>query len=362
MSGNTIGKMLRLTTFGESHGIIIGGVLDGFPPDIIIDYDLIDLDMKRRQPGQSDISTSRKEDDKVEIISGVTNGKSTGAPIAFFIQNTNVRPQDYKEVETAFRPSHADYTYYKKYGVSGITGGGRSSARETATRVAAGAIAKCFLSKFGVNIQAYTSGIGNIDLAKDYKNLDLKLTESNSVRCPDAIMAESMEKLILDAKESGDSVGGRITAMISGLAAGVGEPVFDKLQAALAGAMLSIPAAKGFEYGSGFGGSYMKGSEHNDEFVADKKGNISTVTNFSGGIQGGISNGNDIYFRVAFKPVSSIFKTQKTVDITGKNVELTLKGRHDSCVVPRAVPVVEAMAALVVADFMIAGGSCCLTR
>jgi chorismate synthase len=362
MSGNTFGKLLRLTTFGESHGNIIGGVLDGFPPDIIIDYDLIDLDMKRRQPGQSDISTSRKEADKVEIISGVSNDKSTGAPIAFFIKNTDVRPQDYKEVETAFRPSHADYTYYKKYGVSGITGGGRSSARETAARVAAGAIAKCYLTQFGIKIHAYTSGVGDVDLAKDYKNLDLKLTESNSVRCPDAIMAESMEKLILDAKESGDSIGGRVTAVIFGLAAGIGEPVFDKLQAALAGAMLSIPAAKGFEYGSGFGGSYMKGSNHNDEFVADKKGNISTVTNFSGGIQGGISNGNDIYFRVAFKPVSSIFKTQKTVDVNGKNVELTLKGRHDSCIVPRAVPVVEAMAALVVADFIIAAGSRYLTR
>ncbi|MBS4013107.1 MAG: chorismate synthase [Bacteroidetes bacterium] len=353
MSGNSIGKLLKLTTFGESHGKIIGGVLDGFPPGVEIDFALIERDMKRRRPGQSEISTPRNEADVVEIVSGINNGVSTGCPISFFIRNNDIRPQDYNSVREVFRPSHADYTNFIKYGKHGITGGGRSSARETATRVAAGAIAKCFLLKYGVSVQAFTSGVGNIDIDKDYTKYNLEETEQNIVRCPDISLAKEMEQLIIQAKQDGDSLGGRVSCLVKGLMPGIGEPVFDKLQSLLAAAIMSIPSVNGFEYGSGFEGSYMKGSNHNDVFQADAKGKISTLTNFSGGIQGGISNGNDIYFRVAFKPVPSIFKTQKSVDTKGQNIEFKLQGRHDSCVVPRAVPVIEAMTALVLSDLIL---------
>ena len=353
MSGNIFGRFLRLTTFGESHGKYIGGVIDGFPPGVSIDFALISQEMQRRRPGHTSVSSPRKEDDFVEFLSGLQNGKTTGAPIAFLIKNKDAKPSDYQTLGDVFRPSHADYTYFKKYGAKPISGGGRASARETAARVAAGAIAKCLLKNYGISILAYTSGVGEIDLQNEPKDLSFKTIESNAVRCPDPVVASKMEELIVKTSKEGDSLGGRINCVISGIIPGIGEPVFEKLQAMLAQAMLTIPAVKGFEYGSGFSGSYMKGSEHNDEFVADENGNISTQSNFSGGIQGGISNGNDIYFRVAFKPVSSIKKKQKTVDIAGKNREIQIEGRHDSCVVPRAVAIVEAMAALVIADYFL---------
>lgn len=356
MRGNIFGKLLQLSTFGESHRKFIGGVLTGFPSGIIIDFELIEKDMERRRPGQTVTSSERSEPDKIEIVSGINNGKSTGAPIMFYIHNKDARPEDYKELENIFRPSHADYTYYKKYGEFAPSGGGRSSGRETANWVAAGALAKCFLNRFGIIINAYTSGIGDIELDKSHEEIDFAISESNFISCPDMEIAKKMEKLILDVKEKGDSIGGRINCVIQGLMPGVGEPVFDKLQACLGKAMLSIPAVKGFEYGSGFAGSHMLGSDHNDEFYSDEQGNISTHTNNSGGIQGGISNGCNVYFRVAFKPVSSILKTQRSVDVSGKPTEFKIQGRHDSCVVPRAVPVVEAMAALVVADLLLVSG------
>ncbi len=354
MSGSIFGEYVKLATFGESHGKMIGGVLDGFPAGIDIDIELIENEMKRRCPNQSGFSTDRSEPDKFEIVSGVFNGKSTGAPIAFFIENKDVRAEDYDELKDVFRPSHADYTYYQKYGIKGISGGGRSSARETACRVLAGAIAKCFLKSYNISVKAFTSGIGNIDLDKDYKELDLSNSDNNAVRCPDTQVAKAMEDLLLKTKEEGDSLGGRISCVIRGVMPGLGEPVFDKFHAVFAKAMLSIPAAKGFEIGSGFHGSYMKGSQHNDEFFVDDNKMVSTKTNFSGGVQGGISNGNDIYFRLAFKPVSSIRKKQNTINLAGESKEIEIGGRHDICVVPRAVAVVEAMAWLVIADFLIA--------
>ncbi|MFO8066377.1 MAG: chorismate synthase [Bacteroidales bacterium] len=353
MSSNSFGNFLRFTSFGESHGKMIGGVLDGFPPGVLIDFDFIKAEMMRRRPGYSGISSNRKEADEVEIISGVHNGISTGAPIAFLINNENARPDEYSNIRDSFRPSHADFTYYKKYGISGLSGGGRSSARETACRLAAGALAKCFLRTYNINISAYTSGIGSIDLEKAYNELNLDISKGNPVSCPDPEKAVIMENLILEYKNKGDSIGGRISCVIKGVLSGLGDPVFDKLQANLAKAMLSIPAAKAFEYGSGLSGSYMTGSQHNDEFFIDKNNSVHTRTNFSGGIQGGISNGEDIYFKVAFKPVSSISKKQNTVNVKGESEQIEINGRHDSCVVPRAVPVVEAMAALVIADALI---------
>lgn len=349
MSGNTFGAFLRLTTFGESHGPAIGGVLDGFPSGIPIDEDFIRKEMARRRPGQSSITTRRDEEDQVEILSGVYQGKSTGAPIGFIIRNTDQRPADYDQNVNLYRPSHADYTWDKKFGFRDPRGGGRSSARETAARVAAAAFAKQFLSQHGVLFKAWVSQVGHIQLDKPYSDLNLDLIESNEVRCPDNDIAQQMIGHIKEIRKQGDTVGGVITGIIKKVPAGLGEPVFDKLNADLAKAMFSIPAVKGFEIGSGFSGSEMKGSEHNDPFVSDK-GKVRTSSNNSGGIQGGISNGEDIFFRVAFKPVSTIMMEQDTVNSQGQPATIKGKGRHDPCVVPRAVPVVEAMAALVIAD------------
>ena len=347
---NTFGNIFRLTTFGESHGEAIGGVVDGMPAGITIDTDFIQAELDRRRPGQSNITTSRKEPDRVELLSGVFEGKSTGCPIGFIVRNTNQHSGDYDNMRELFRPSHADYTYYNKYGVRDHRGGGRSSARITISRCVAGALAKMVLRQMGISIQAYTSQVGNIALDRDYRKYDLTLTETNAVRCPDQKKAEEMISLIEEVKADGDTIGGVITAVIKGCPPGLGEPEAGKLHAALGAAMLSINAVKGFEYGEGFDGVSQRGSEQNDIFLA-MDGKITTATNHSGGIQGGISNGQDIYFRVAFKPVATLLREQNTVDIDGKATTLTAKGRHDPCVLPRAVPVVEAMAAMTILDY-----------
>ena len=349
---NTFGNIFRLTTFGESHGEAIGGVVDGMPAGIDIDLGFIQEELNRRRPGQSQITTSRQEPDQVELLSGVFEGKSTGCPIGFIVRNTNQHSQDYENMRCLFRPSHADYTYQQKYGIRDHRGGGRSSARITISRCVAGALAKLVLKRQGINIQAYTSQVGDIALERDYRQYDLSLTEQNAVRCPDAAKAAEMEQLILEVKQAGDTIGGVITCVIKGCPAGVGEPEFGKLHAALGSAMLSINAVKGFEYGAGFAGVTARGSEQNDIF-RQMDGQISTATNHSGGIQGGISNGQDIYFRVAFKPVATILQEQETVDLEGNSTTLKARGRHDPCVLPRAVPVVEAMAAMVVLDYIL---------
>ena len=350
MAGNSFGEIFRLTTFGESHGAGIGGIIDGCPAGLAIDSDMISKEMSRRIPGQSAITSSRKEDDDFEILSGIFEGKSTGVPIAFLIRNLDYIPSDYDNLKNTFRPSHADFTYFQKYGIRDHRGGGRSSARETAARVCGGAIAKQILALEGVKINAFVSQIGNIKVEKKIMDLDLSLTEKSLVRCPDSEISEKMIRYIEEIKSEGDSAGGIVHCIISNPLTGWGEPVFDKLQADLGKAMLSINAVHGFDYGSGFSSVTMKGSEHNDLFQNDKEGNIFTATNHSGGIQGGISNGMDINFRVAFKPVSTIMKEQTTINERGEAVILNVKGRHDPCVVPRAVPIVEAMAALVLVD------------
>jgi chorismate synthase len=347
MAGNSFGTLFRLTTFGESHGKAIGGILEGCPPNIQIDLDAIQNEMDRRKPGQSAIVTQRKEADRVEFLSGLFEGKTTGTPIGFVIYNSNQKSKDYDHIKDSYRPSHADYVYDQKYGIRDHRGGGRSSARETACRVVAGAIAKQFLKDLTIN--AFVSQVGSLTLSKSYQELDLNLVDSNPVRCPDPDTAAAMEALIRDVRKSGDTIGGVITGVIKNVPVGLGEPVFDKLHAQLGKAMLSINAVKGFEYGSGFDGVTMKGSEHNDAFNADG----STKTNHSGGVQGGISNGMDIYFRVAFKPVATLIQDYETIDKEGNAVQAKGKGRHDPCVVPRAVPIVEAMAALVMADFVL---------
>ena len=346
---NSIGSLLRLTTFGESHGVAIGGVLDGYPAGVLIDEEFVRGEMRRRRPGQSAITTSRNEADEVQFLSGIFEGRSTGAPIAFTIMNSNNRSADYENLRETFRPSHADYVYDCKYGVRDHRGGGRSSARETAVRVCAGALAKLALAQLGIDIKAFTSQVGEIALPGGYEAYDLSLAESNAVRCPDATVAASMEQLILEVKRAGDTVGGIVTCVVKGAPVGLGEPLYDKLSASLASAMMSINAAKGFEYGNGFAAAAGRGSQQNDIFYNDG-GRIATRTNNSGGIQGGISNGNDICFRVAFKPVATLLMELPTVTKGGEETVLLARGRHDPCVVPRAVPVVEAMAALVVLD------------
>jgi chorismate synthase len=348
---STYGKVFKIATFGESHGVGIGVVIDGCPAGVDFDPDFIQRELTRRKPGQSRITTQRKEADEFEVLSGVFEGKTTGTPIAMVIRNEDQRSKDYSHIAAQFRPSHADYTYQAKYGIRDYRGGGRSSARETAARVAAGAVAKLLLAQLGVEIQAYVSQVGHIKLAKTYKQLDLTMTETNAVRCPDSEMAEEMFGYIDDVRKKGDSVGGVVDCVIKGAPAGWGEPVFDKLHAELGKAMLSINAVKGFAYGSGFEGVAMLGSEHNDAFFMDENNEVHTRSNYSGGIQGGISNGEDIYFKVAFKPVATIMQDQESVDQHGDVAIVQGKGRHDPCVVPRAVPIVEAMAALVLADF-----------
>ncbi|WP_278035828.1 chorismate synthase [Flavobacterium nitratireducens] len=345
MAGNSYGTLFRITTFGESHGEALGGIIDGCPSGIALDFDAIELEMSRRKPGQSAIVTQRKEPDAVQFLSGVFEGKTTGTPIGFIIPNTNQKSDDYSHIKDNYRPSHADYVYDQKYGFRDYRGGGRSSARETASRVVAGAIAKQMLSNIKIN--AYVSAVGSLSLDKPYQDLDFSKIESNPVRCPDEAMAAKMEDYIKQIRKEGDTVGGVVTCVIQNVPVGLGEPVFDKLHAELGKAMLSINAVKGFEFGSGFEGSKMKGSAHNDLYNADG----TTKTNLSGGIQGGISNGMDIYFRVAFKPVATIMQKQDSLNNKGEITEMTGKGRHDPCVVPRAVPIVEAMAAIVLADF-----------
>lgn len=347
---NTTGRIFRLTTFGESHGEAIGGVVDGMPAGIAIDLDFIQQELNRRRPGQSSITTSRNEADKVELLSGVFEGKSTGCPIGFIVRNTNQHSNDYDNMRQLFRPSHADYTYTQKYGLRDHRGGGRSSARITISRCVAGALAKLVLRQLGIQITAYTSQVGTIALDNDYHRYNLSLTESNDVRCPDQQKAEEMIQLIQQVKAEGDTIGGTITCVIQGCPVGLGEPEFGKLHAQLGAAMLSINAVKGFEYGEGFAGVTQRGSEQNDIFTVGADSAVTTETNHSGGIQGGISNGQDIYFRVAFKPVATLLREQNTVDIHGQATKLTARGRHDACVLPRAVPVVEAMAAITILD------------
>jgi chorismate synthase len=349
--GNTFGKFFSITTFGESHGPAIGVVIDGCPAGLAIDEEFIQAELDRRKPGQSKITTQRKESDSFRILSGVFEGKTQGTPIAITIDNEDQRSKDYSHLENTFRPSHADFTYEAKYGTRDHRGGGRSSARETASRVAAGAIAKLFLKQHGVDIAGFVSQVGDIK-APHYTELDLARTEDTIVRCPHPATAEKMISLIDSVRLDRDTVGGIVTCVIRNTPAGLGEPVFDKLHAELGKAMLSINAVKGFEYGSGFSGITMRGSQHNDEFYNDS-GKVRTRTNHSGGVQGGISNGEDIYFNVAFKPVATIMQDQQSVDKDGKETTVSGKGRHDPCVVPRAVPIVEAMAALVIADFVL---------
>lgn len=347
---NTFGHIFTLTTFGESHGTAVGGVIDGMPAGISIDMDFIQSELDRRRPGQSDLTTARDEADKIEVLSGIFEGKSTGAPIGFIVHNTNHHSQDYEHLRCLFRPSHADYTYHEKYAIRDYRGGGRTSARITISRCTGGAFAKLALRQTGIHIKAYTSQVGTVALDHDYTHYDLSQTETNAVRCPDADKAAQMATLIREVKKEGDTIGGVITCVISGCPAGLGEPEFGKLHAALGAAMLSINAVKGFEYGEGFASATRRGSELNDVFV-NKDGKISTATNHSGGIQGGISNGQDIYFRVAFKPVATILREQETVDLEGNATTLKARGRHDPCVLPRAVPLVEAMAAMVILDY-----------
>lgn len=347
---NTYGNIFTLTTFGESHGEAVGGVVDGMPAGIDIDTDFIQSELDRRRPGQSRITTARNEADRVELLSGVFEGKSTGCPIGFVVRNTNQHSQDYENMRCVFRPSHADFTYQSKYGVRDHRGGGRSSARVTISRCVAGALAKLALRQLSISVEAYTSQVGTIALDRDYRKYDLSLTETNAVRCPDPEKAEEMERLIYKIKGEGDTIGGVITCVVRGCPAGLGEPEFGKLHAALGAAMLSINAVKGFEYGCGFDGVTARGSEQNDVFVSNE-GHIGTATNRSGGIQGGISNGQDIYFRVAFKPVATLLMEQNTVDKEGNATTLTARGRHDPCVLPRAVPIVEAMTAMTILDY-----------
>ena len=350
---NTFGEIFRLTTFGESHGPAIGGVIDGMPAGISIDLGVVQHELDRRRPGQSALTTPRKESDRVEILSGLFEGKTTGTPIGFIIRNENQHSADYDNLRDVFRPSHADYTYYNKYGIRDHRGGGRASARETAARCVAGAFAKIALQAYGIDVKAYTSQVGGIALPGTYKDYDLNAIESNAVRCPDAATAEKMADLIKSVKAEGDTIGGIITGVITGVPVGVGEPVFGKLHATLGAAMLSINAAKGFDYGSGFEGVMQRGSEQNDLFVTDNEGHVHTLTNNSGGIQGGISNGEDIYFRVAFKPVATLLREQATIDKEGHAATVKARGRHDACVLPRAVPVVESMAAMTVLDYLL---------
>ena len=346
---NTFGQIFRLTTFGESHGEAIGGVVDGMPAGIDIDVDFIQSELARRRPGQSNITTSRQELDQVELLSGVFEGRSTGCPIGFIVRNQNQHSSDYDNMRQLFRPSHADYTYYYKYGTRDHRGGGRSSARITISRCVAGALAKLALRQLGITVQAYTSQVGNIALERDYHLYDLSLTETNAVRCPDAEKAAQMIALIEQVKSEGDTIGGVITCVVKGCPPGLGEPEAHKLHADLGAAMLSINAVKGFEYGEGFAGVTQRGSEQNDIFRS-VDGRITTASNHSGGIQGGISNGQDIYYRVAFKPVATLLQTQDTVDVNGQATTLTARGRHDPCVLPRAVPIVEAMTAMTIMD------------
>jgi len=349
MAGNSFGHIFRLTTFGESHGGAIGGVIDGCPANLALNLEEIQNQLDRRKPGQSAISTQRKETDEVQFLSGIKDGVTLGTPIGFIIPNKDQKSKDYDRLGEVYRPSHADYTYEKKYGIRDVRGGGRSSARETACRVVAGAIAQQILAAQGVTIYGYVSQVGTVRVNKPYTDLNLSLIDQNRVRCPDADSAVEMDKAIVAVKKSGDTLGGAITCVIQGMPVGLGEPVFDKLHADLGKAMLSINAVKGFEIGSGFTAAEMKGSEHNDAFV-EKEGKVVTVTNFSGGVQGGISNGEDIHFKVAFKPVATIMQSQKTINTDGEAVDFKGEGRHDPCVVPRAVPIVDAMAALVVLD------------
>ena len=353
MGGSIFGKLFTITTFGESHGKGIGVIIDGCPAGIDINIDFIQSELRRRRPGQSAIVTQRKENDEVQILSGVFEGFATGSPIAMLIPNDDQKSGDYSHIKDSFRPSHADYTFEVKYEHRDYRGGGRSSARETAARVAAGAVAKLFLNHFGITINAWVSQVGAIGMPYPPNNIDYGLIESNDVRCPDPKLADEMIQLIKQTRKDGDTIGGSVTCNITGVPVGLGEPVFDKLHAELGKAILSINACKGFEYGSGFEGITMKGSEHNDSFFANDDGSIATKTNYSGGIQGGISNGMDIYFRAAFKPVATIIPAQDSVDKFGQTTIITGKGRHDPCVVPRAVPIVESMAALVLADFML---------
>lgn len=349
---NTFGNIFTLTTFGESHGPAIGGVVDGMPAGIDIDMEFIQSELNRRRPGQSKITTSRNEADQVELLSGVFEGKSTGCPIGFIVRNTNQHSNDYENMRDVFRPSHADYTYYNKYGIRDHRGGGRSSARITISRCVGGALAKLALRQMGINITAYTSQVGDIAVSHNYSTLDFNEIERNPVRCPDPDKAQEMEQLITEVKAEGDTIGGIITCVVKGCPVGIGEPEFGKLQAMLGAAMLGINAAKGFEYGEGFGCVTSRGSQQNDIFTSNNN-KVSTLTNHSGGIQGGISNGEDIYFRVAFKPVATILQEQPTVDKNGNRTSLCVHGRHDPCVLPRAVPVVEAMAAMTILDNII---------
>lgn len=351
--GNSFGTLFRITTFGESHGPAIGVIIDGCPAGFALDESLIQRDLDRRKPGQSKITTQRKEEDRFQILSGVFEGKTTGTPLTIVIGNDDQRSKDYNHLEHTFRPSHADYTYEEKYGVRDYRGGGRSSARETAARVAAGAVARQYLRNIGITIQAYVSQVGDIE-APPYSQLDLSKTDDNIVRCPDAATADMMIARIDEVRHLRDTIGGTVTCVVRGAPVGLGEPVFDKLHAELGKAMLSINAVKGFEYGSGFGGITMLGSQHNDEFIKEGE-KIRTRTNYSGGIQGGISNGEDIYCKIAFKPVATIMQDQKSIDDKGNEVTVSGKGRHDPCVLPRAVPIVEAMASLVIMDFVLRG-------
>jgi len=352
MAGNTFGQVFRLSTFGESHGEAIGGIIDGCPANLSLDIAFIQNELDRRKPGQSRITTQRKESDTVKFLSGIFEGKTTGTPIGFIIENENQKSQDYEHLKDNFRPSHADFTYESKYGHRDYRGGGRSSARETACRVVGGAIAKLLLKEHGVSIQAYVSVVQHIKLVKTYKDLDLTKTESNMVRCPDQETADKMILLIEEVRKQGDTVGGIISCVIKGSPVGLGEPVFDKLHADLGKAMLSINAVKGVEFGTGFDSVSFKGSEMNDVFT-NTGGKITTLTNNSGGVQGGISNGEDVYFNVAFKPVATIMQSQKSVNAQGEEINLEAKGRHDPCVLPRAVPIVESMAALAIADHLL---------
>jgi len=358
---NTYGKIFRITTFGESHGIAVGVVIDGCPAGLEIDESFIQKELDRRRPGQSAIVTQRKEADQIQIVSGVFEGKTTGMPITMLVWNEDAKSKDYSHIADKFRPSHADYTYQMKYGFRDYRGGGRSSARETLARVAAGVVAKLILKKLGIDIQAYVSQVGKLKLKKSYQDLDLTLTETNDIRCPDAQMAEQMIEYIKEIRKQGDTVGGVVNCVCTNVPVGLGEPAFDKLHAELGKAMLSINAVKGFEYGSGFEGVEMLGSEHNDAFFVEND-QIHTKTNHSGGIQGGISNGEDIYFRVAFKPVATIMQEQESVNEQKESATVTGKGRHDPCVVPRAVPIVEAMSALVLVDFYFRNNSSNISR
>jgi len=347
---NSIGNIFRLTTFGESHGVGVGGIIDGCPAGIELDMDFIQCELNRRKPGQSKITTPRKENDEVEFLSGIYEGKTTGAPIGFLVRNLNHHSSDYENLKNVYRPSHADYTYQMKYGIRDPKGGGRSSARETISRCVAGAIAKLALRPYNISIQAYTSQVGSAILTGTYKDYDLSLTESNIVRCPDPLKAQEMENIIDEVRSKGDTIGGVITCIAQGVPVGLGEPIYGKLHAALGYAMLSINAVKGFEYGDGFDAALYRGSERNDRFFNDN-GKINTRTNHSGGIQGGISNGQDIYFRVAFKSVATILMEQETVTMEGNDTILKARGRHDPCVLPRAVPIVEAMTAMTLLDY-----------